>query len=224
MLAQGREHSMSSTETAAFLAWYQNLWVSTVGDQESAVTGLENRLDCKLPDLLRGVYLFTSMRDSQMLHLAELPQVSLKNGVLVFAREQQSCWSWGIRVDQLGEKNPQLVADPNGKWVDDGCSLEEFLRFYSLANRPYEPPFIDQSAYDDQLLNGQWKRHEVKWSSIKHSLWTNGEAVLEEEIGNLGARDAKALRRAAQSLDIDEDEVDGALESASGTRPERGSG
>lgn len=133
--------------------------------------------------------------------------------VTVFAREQQGCWSWGIRVDHVGEKNPQLVANPYGKGVDDGCSLEEFLRFFSLANRPYEPPFIDQSAYDHQLLNGQWQMHEVKWNSIRHSLWTNGEAVLEEEIGNLGARDAKALRRAAQSLDIDEDEVDGALES-----------
>ena len=148
---------MSSMETAAFLVWHHKLWVSTVGDQESAVIGLETRLDCKLPDLLRGVYLNTSMRDSQMLHLAELGQVALKDGVLVFAREQQGCWSWGIRAEQVGEKDPQLVADPYGKWVDDGCSLEEFLRFFSLANRPYEPPFIDQSAYETGSSMGSGK-------------------------------------------------------------------
>jgi hypothetical protein len=149
-----------------------------------------------------------------MLHLAELKDVALEDGVLVFARDQQACWSWGIPIGRLADGDPALVANPFGTWQDDDCTLEGFLRFYALSNRPYEPPFIDQSSYDQKLLTGDWRTYEVKWKSIQHSLWTNGEAVLEEESGNLGARNAAALRRAGHSLDIDDDEIDEALEAA----------
>jgi hypothetical protein len=202
---------MSSRQTETFLAWYRNLWETSGGDNEKAIAKAEKRLGIKLPELLRAVYLNTSMRDSQMMHLADLEEVSLEGGVLVFAREQQASWSWGIPIGRLAEDDPQLVANPFGRWEDDGCSLEEYLRFFALTNRPYEPPFIDQSSYEQKLLTGPWKEHTVKWKSLQHSLWTNGEAVLEEEIGNLGAKNLDALRRAAESLDIDEEEIEEAV-------------
>jgi hypothetical protein len=203
---------MFSAQTESFLDWYRRLWRTKGGDDEKSIANVEKRLDVRLPELLRAVYLSTSLRDSQMLHLAELDEIKKEGGVLVFASEQQACWSWGIPLDNVSRSNPVLVANPGGRWEDDNCTLEDFLRFYVLTNRPYEPPFIDQGGYDEKRLNGAWKKYEVKWKSIQHSLWTNGEAALEEEMGNLGARDPDALRKAAHSLGIDDDEIDEALE------------
>lgn len=203
----------SSDRTEAFLEWCGMLWGTGAADDERTIAAVEQRLGVTLPPLLRAVYLHTSLRDSQMLHLSELSELELRDGALVFARDQQACWYWGVPVDRLQHEDPALVADPAGRWEDDRCTLDGFLRYYLLTNRPYEPPFIDQSSYEDHLLVGPWKKLVVEWKSLQHaSLWTNGEAVLDQGVGNLGAKDAGALRRAAASLGIEAEEVDAALE------------
>lgn len=143
-----------------------------------------------------------------MLHLSPLHNLEVRDDVLVLAREQQGCWDWGIRFEQLQDTNPALVANPNGKWEADCCSLEEFLRFFALTNRPCEPPCLSQAGYDQDRLEGAWEEHRIEWRSIQHAIWTNGEAVLDESTGNLGARDLDALRRAAASLAIDPEELE----------------
>jgi hypothetical protein len=76
---------MFSEQTETFLGWYRKLWGQAEGDAEAAVASAEKRLGIRLPEMLKAVYLNTSLRDSQMLHLAELNKVSVKDGVLVFA-------------------------------------------------------------------------------------------------------------------------------------------
>jgi hypothetical protein len=190
-----------------FLDWYRRLWGTTPGDDEAELASVERRLDVQLPGLLRAVYLHTAMRDSSMLHLSELEALRLEDDVLVFATEQQANFSWGIRLGDLADENPPLVSGTARSWVDDQSTLEDLLKFFALVNRSSEPPFIDQSSYDPNRLNGEWKEHRVAWTSLQHSMWTNGEAVLEPNVGALGARDLDALRRAARSLDIDDDEI-----------------
>jgi hypothetical protein len=197
--------------TEAFLDWYRELWPASGGDSEEAIRVADKRLGLALPALLRGVYRHTSLRRSEMLHLRPLQELEVEGGVLVFADDQQATYFWGIPLRRLSEANPALVAGAGEHWQEEGCALEEFLRFFALFNRPYERPFIDQSSYDQRLLKASWKTFEVHWDSLQHSLWTNGEAVLEEASGNLGARDADALRKAAASLDIDEEEIAAAL-------------
>jgi hypothetical protein len=195
--------------SAPFLEWHSKLWTPNGGDGETAVVDTERRLGVSLPPLLRAVYVSTSLRQSQMLHLSQLKGLHVDDGVLVFGSDQQACWDWGVR---LNRPNGSLVANPEQEWVDDGCSLEEWLRFFAIINRPYEPPYLDQSSFDQGKLKGTWQRVEAKWNSLQHALWTNGEAVLEEESGNLGARDRDALRGAALSLGIDEDELEEAFD------------
>jgi len=198
---------MASPES--FVSWYRKLWNVEDVDGKGAVAAAERELGVSLPPLLRDVYLSTSLRGSQMIHLKELGELEVQDDVLVFATEQQGCFSWGIELDQLTRKNLALVADPRGEWQDDGCSLEDFLRYFALVNRPYEAPSVSQVGFDERLLKKSWVQHEVKWRSLQHaSLWTNGEAVIEAETGDLGARDLDALRRAAKSLDVDPEELE----------------
>lgn len=196
----------------AFIDWYRKLWSTRRGDREETLASVEQQLGIRLPGLLRAVYRHTSLRRSQLLHLVDVEDLVIEDDVLVFARDQQATWGWGIPLNRLQDGDPELVANPLGSWQDDGCTLEGFLRFFALANRPYESPCVSQTDFDPARLTAPWVCHAVAWHSLQHELWTNGEAVLEEVSGNLGARDSAALHRAAESLGIDEEEVSQALE------------
>jgi hypothetical protein len=195
----------------SFLDWHGKLWEREEGDGEAEVAAAERRLGFALPKLLREVYRHTALRDGQMLHLIPLDELQVADGALPIVREQQGVFCWAIPVGQMEASAPKLVANPGDEWVDDGCTLEDLLRFFALANRPYEGPCIAEAGFDPGRLRG-WHEHRVEWGTLHHSLWTNGEAVLEPEAGDLGARDEAALRRAAASIGVDEEEIIEALE------------
>src|SRR5262249_32565516 len=124
---------------SSFLVWHRRLWGDHVGDSEAKVISAEGKLCVSLPGLLRDVYLCTALRRSQMIHLCPIDDLLVRDGMLVIAAEQQGCWAWGVPLDHLSDENPELCADLQGTWKQDGCSLLDFLSFYSLMNRPYEP-------------------------------------------------------------------------------------
>lgn len=190
-----------------FIDRYHRLWDGDAGDAEEAIAGAESRIMVRLPPLLRDFYRRTSLRASQMMHVLEIDQLAVRGGHLVFAREQQGCHDWGLAiVDGIADPG-RVMAELRGRWQDEGCSLDEFLRFFALANRPYEPPSCAVDI-DQTRLVAPWRPHAVNWLSIQHELWTDGEAVFEEVTGRLGARDRDGLLRAAESLGVDLDELD----------------
>jgi hypothetical protein len=195
----------------SFLDWYARLWASTPGDSEEAVRVAEERLGVRLPSLLRALLIATSRRRGEMLHLHRLDELVLEEGVLVFAYDQQDVFAWGVPVARLQEDDPPVVTNFEGPWLEDGCSLEGFLRGYALLNRPYAAPFVSDSSYDQELLQPPWQCHEIAWRTVQLRLWVHGGAVLEPESGNIGARDLAALRASAMTIDIDEEEMEAAI-------------
>ena len=191
----------------SFIEWYRRLWGDGPGDAIDEVTAAEHRLGVSMPPLLREVYLHTSLRSSQMLHLERLANVTVRDSLLVFAREQQACYHWGLRVAGSICVADRVLVELQAGWQDEGCSLDEFLRFFALCNRPYEPPSCEVD-FDPDRLRPPWRLHRVEWLNIQHELWSNGEAVLEEGSSRLGARDQDALGRAAASLGVDPDDLD----------------
>lgn len=192
---------------SAFIDWFHRLWGAAAGDPDAIVAGAEARLGLRLPPLLRDVYLHTSLRSSQMMHLARVGDLELRSGVLVFAREQQACYDWGLPVVGGEADVARVLVELRSGWEEEGCSLEQFLRFFALANRPYEPPSCEVDAEPDRLV-APWQQVRVEWRNIQHQLWTDGEAVFEEVSGMLGARDHDALVRAALSLGVDPDDLE----------------
>src|SRR5262249_25682094 len=188
------------------LDWYTKLWRVETPDLEAQVCEIERKLGLELPPLLHQFYVGTSLRDGQMLHVQELGALRVSAGALVFGREQQGFEFWAIPLEALVEPDPPLVYGDLKHWADDGSTLDGFLRYFAVTNRPFLPPHCDASDFDARRLVGAWQRHSIAWRSIQHDdLWTNGEAVLDENAFALGARDEDALRRAAESLDVDLD-------------------
>jgi len=159
------------------IAAHKRLWGDAVGDDAAAVSSAERRLGIALPRVLGVAYRETSLRHSAMLHLRNLDELTIEDCILIFADEQQQCWSWGIAVTRLSEDDPPLLANPfvadpsvgaelrakqRPVWKDDGCTLTDFLRFFSLTNRPFEEPYLQQCNYDASRLEGSdWQRHVV---------------------------------------------------------------
>jgi hypothetical protein len=191
---------------SAFIDWYRRLWADSGGDTDAELAAAEARLAVRLPPLLRDVYLKTSLRRSQMLHLRPIAEVEVRNGVLVFGLEQQGCLEWGIAVTGGTADSDRVLVELEKEWKEEGCSLDEFLRFFILTNRPYEPPSCEVDI-DPSRLVVPWQLVRVDWLNIGHELWTDGEAVFEEASGRLGARDRDALVRAAACLGADPDDV-----------------
>jgi hypothetical protein len=118
------------------------------------------------------------MRDGATLHVQPLARLRVEAGMLVFGREQQSCWFWGIPSSALAEPDPPLVSGHARRWVDDGSTLEAFLRFFAVTNRPFLPPCCDASDHDERRLVGAWRRHSIAWKSIRYQdTWTSSEAL-----------------------------------------------
>ena len=188
-----------------FLEWHQRLWPAGNGDPGDHLEANEERLGVRLPALLRAIYLYTALRESSQMHLRHIEDVHIdRHDVLVFAREQQACWSWGVRVAHLADESPAVVTNQSGSWKAQGCSLEEFLHVFALINRPGEPPAIVQAGYDEAKLTGDW--HQIAFGWLDGGVWSNGEAVLDDD-GNLGAFDLQALRRSAKSLGVSNHEI-----------------
>lgn len=111
-----------------------------------------------------------------------------------------------IPLEALADPDPPLVFGAGSQWEPDRCKLGELLRGFAAMNRPFRDPSCDASDYSEARLVSPWTRHVLDWKSIQYDgLWTNGVAVLDVELGLLGARTHKALRQAAASLDVDLD-------------------
>ena len=138
----------------------------------------------------------------------------LDGEVLVFADEQQACGFWAIRRAELLLDDPPLVFGADGEYQDDGCRLEEFLRFLLVANRPFEPPCTSELGPHDFA---GWEEVSCRSRHAGGSVYVRGEAAaLRESLQVLGARSNDGLREALRSLGEPIDEE--ALRLAGGPR------
>lgn len=196
-------------EVSSFIQWYRRFWDEdpSLGDSEAAVRAKEKALGVGLPSLLRAVFLETTFRQGQMLHLRRLEELAIEDGVLAFAFEQQAAFGWGIREEDLDEANPPLVCDAGGAWALDGCRLLAFLRFVTVANRPYAAPTVAEVYALDSPdeLRKTWTPETLESQAMNHTLWIRAEAVVDfvdEEGIAIGARTNDGLREALRALDL----------------------
>lgn len=188
------------------IEWCAKLWRAETPDSEQAVHEREASLGITLPGLLRELFVALDLRDGELLHIHTLGMLKVGLGGLEFAAEQQAGYFWAIPLESLADPDPLLVFGAGATWTPDRCRLSDFLRGVAAINRPHRHPSCDASDYAAARLVAPWARHVLDWQSLQYDgLWTNGDAVLDENTGLLGARTGKALRRAAASLDVDLD-------------------
>jgi len=63
--------------------------------------------------VLRELYANTQLRESELMRLCTLDQLSVRDGVLAFMRDQQDCLYLGILLTSLDE-DPAIFADTRG--------------------------------------------------------------------------------------------------------------
>ena len=148
--------------------------------------------------VLRELYANTQLRESELMRLCTLDQLSVRDGVLAFMRDQQDCLYLGILLTSLDE-DPAIFADTRGAWTDDGCTLSELLELFSLTNRPYVSRCRELDT-DIHTPPAGWRTHAINWCSIQHELWSRDDAVYELVTNRLGAKDRAALDRARAAL------------------------
>jgi hypothetical protein len=186
------------------IEWCAKLWRAETPDSEQAVREREASLGITLPSLLREFFVGMDLRDGEMLHINALSVLTVGPGGLEFAHEQQATFFWAVPLNSIADPDPPLVFGAGSNWEPDSCRSSDFLRGVAAMNRPYREPSCDASDYSAARLTSTWTRHVLDWKSLQYDgLWTNGDAVLDESAGLLGARTSKALRRAAASLDVD---------------------
>ncbi len=185
------------------------------GHSANDVEKAERALGCRLPEELRALQLHTWLRDSQQLHLEPIDGIRFEGDVLVFMREQQDCWQWGIPRRELTSASPRLMSNPSGAWADDGCTLDQLLRFFVVMNRPYEGPCTSRPYQLPSIekLRAGWQPFHIGSASIgQKSLWIRNDAVLDPIDGDsvlLGAASMDGLESAAGSLglEIEDDDI-----------------
>ncbi len=187
------------TPEHAIVAWYRRFFDDiTSGDAEGLIAAREAELNAKLPPVLRAMIRHTSFRNSSFIHLRGLDQIEIDDEVLLFADEQQGCGFWGIRTAHLGDENPKLVFGSQGLFADDGCGLEEFLRYVVLANRLYESPCATELVAKG--FDG-WERVDCLSQAAGGTVWVRGEAAATDDgPGAVGARTNEGLHQALEAL------------------------
>ncbi|MBI5547367.1 MAG: SMI1/KNR4 family protein [Deltaproteobacteria bacterium] len=183
------------------LAFHRQFWKGTRGDSEKAIARAESRLKVALPAVLREFYGGTDLRSSQQLHLRPLKELEVENGRVIFSEEQQGCFSWSLRIDQLRENDPAVWLYGNDGDCAEGCRLSDWLNAFTLINRPYEPPCSQDYGGDaEKLLEAGWTQHPMQWHTIQITMFTFGDAACDGVC--YGARTSKGLKEALKSVGI----------------------
>jgi hypothetical protein len=179
------------------LEFHRRFWEPGEPNSAEEITAAELRLGQRLPQVLRAFYGGTWLRYSAEIHLSSLEDLQLEEGVLVFGREQQAAWRFGVRLGDLAHEDPPIVADAKPEqWKAEGIRLSQWLALFTLVNRPCEPPCADGTFESGE----QWR------------IWTNslGFIYLHVRDGMVcnehfaGGRDASQL---AKALGCREDEL-----------------
>jgi len=180
--------------SADVLAFHRRFWAPAGGDSEAAIAAAEQRLGAPLPGMLRAFYAATSLRHSQQIHLLTLPELHVADGRIVFASEQQDAFGWSV---------PPSPHDPE---LAPGFLLSDWLRFFTLINRPFEPPYAHDCVAGRPELPG--------WECISFDVPQLGAVDLHVLGGavsdgmSIGAVGRGELIVALQSLDLEEDDVE----------------
>ena len=156
-----------------------------------------------------------------MLHLNHTDQVELRDGILVFASEQQGTHDYGMPVAELDSPSPSVVQNSTGSWEREGCSLADFLRCYVALNRVYDAPCTGGPAWieDETIpaLKAKWSPHRIvmrSWQATPITYWTRDDAVAillpdfddDGDTIELGAKSEDGFADAIRELGLDEDD------------------
>lgn len=181
-------------EIGDVVEFHHRFWAPGEPDRREEVERVERRLNQPLPAMLRAFYLGTWLRESAELHLSFLDDLRIEDGTLVFGREHQGAWHYGIRVCDLEAADPPVVADVTlNQWKLDGITLSQWLALFTLLNRLHEPPCAAAT-----FAGGTW------WHTWSASLGVGHFQVLEGAIcddGFAGARDSVLLAKALGVLE-----------------------
>lgn len=168
--------------------WHHRFWADEVGDSEEVLARREGELGLRLPGVLRRFYEGCGLRLSQQVHLEPLERVRVDGPMLVFAHEQQGCFEWALRLEDASHDDPELFANAAGAWSSEVARVSDWLRFFSLCNRPYEAPCGEATPV------GSWDSVEVCLDSMGPCTFRiSGAAVADAS--SVGARTRAELRR-----------------------------
>ncbi|MCA0397615.1 MAG: SMI1/KNR4 family protein [Bacteroidetes bacterium] len=117
---------------------------ANLGFSEEAIFALENRLELRLPAVLKTFYRSLGrcpeMNASHNRLIDPAQQVGFSaDDYLVFYEENQVVAYWGIKATDLSLDNPPVYGNyspsaPDGEWLLDAEDLETFLLLMSISN------------------------------------------------------------------------------------------
>jgi len=113
----------------------------------------EDRLGVPLPATLREAYLlFGRRRDLTATQdwLVSPRELRVADGVLIVRRENQSCASWGVPVDAVGQADPAVVMNAGNGWVPYADRLSLALVEMVLSEAMFS---ADESQVDNRELD-----------------------------------------------------------------------
>ncbi len=192
---------------------------ASLGFPEEALTALENRLEIRIPAVLRNFYLaLGGCREMTASHnrlLDPAQQVGFSaDDHLVFYEENQVVAYWGIKTTDLTQDNPPVYGNyspsaADSEWLLDAEDMETFLLLMSISNgvlgglthnaNSFEPLLPDTLAY----IEANWK--EIHSSSLMPQRIFSNEfddviCIPVDELGNsmgilVGSSHRKAFDR-----------------------------
>ena len=174
--------------------FHDSLWLPTICDVPQAVERVEHKLAVRCPDLLREVFVRTSLRRGSLLHLHTLDQLELVDGLVVFANNAPRPFKYAVRASEAGRQDPDVYVVEGGAVKPEGCTLSEFLRLFWLINRPDERPYALLELGDEERV--EWSDFEFNSLTLRIEagayLFTH-RYVLQVDWDCVGARTDHAL-------------------------------
>jgi hypothetical protein len=183
------------------LAFHDRFWAAATGDTPDSLRSAHDRLGQALPPLLQAVYTRTSLRRSQQLHLHGISDLHVAGEYVVFSYEQQACWSYAVSLAD-STHDPQVYSNKSrqDRFSPTGCGLAEFLRYYWIVNRPFEPPCADVALDPNQLSSWQPLASRSPETALDGYL-VKDCYVYFDGMDRLGAPTNAALRSLLEELD-----------------------